>query len=85
MGRIKRATHGTRPLEFKCPSGDLSRADYRSWERSSLPPSTPAFAISHGVLFADLVDLKDQNPKAYPPYDEMARDVIGMIDSDSSR
>ena len=39
-----------------------------------------SFSISHGVLFAYLVDLKNKNPKDYPSYEEMAEDVIEMID-----
>ena len=78
-GRIKKVTHGTCPLDFKAQKKIYGEPIIDLAEKSFTPIDT-SFSISHGVLFANLVDLKDKNPPNYPSYEEMAQDVLEMID-----
>ena len=78
-GRIKRACHGTRPMQFE-ELQDIYQGQIIDLGEQFFTPIDTSFSISHGVLFSYLVDFRDRNPKAYPPYEEMARDVIEMID-----
>ena len=78
-GRIKKATHGTRSIEFR-QLQEIYQGQTIDPGEDFFTPIDTSFSISHGVLFAHLVDLRDQNPKGYPPYEDMARDVVEMID-----
>ena len=78
-GRIKQASHGTRLLDDQSRRRTYGGEIIELGEKLYTPIDT-SFSISHGVLFAALVDLKDQNPKFYPPYEEMAQDVLEAID-----
>ncbi|MCY4643168.1 MAG: HAD-IG family 5'-nucleotidase [Bacteriovoracales bacterium] len=78
-GRIKKASHGLRSMDFKTQR-DVYDGQIIDPSENLFTPIDTSFSISHGVLFSYLVDLRDQNPKAYPPYEEIARDVVEMID-----
>lgn len=78
-GRVKKATHGTCLLDFKTRQEIYGGQIIDLGDKSFTPVDT-SFSISHGVLFADLVDFKDQNSRSYPSYEEMARDVLEIID-----
>ncbi len=78
--KIKNAYHGGRELTYKeqqriykGSSVDLSEDRYLSIDT--------AFSIAFTVVFAQLVDLKDANPKLdLPPYQEIAADVLKSVD-----
>ena len=78
-GRIKKAFHGTRLIEPKALKEIYQGQIVDPGEKFFTPIDT-SFSISHGVLFSHLVDLRDKNPKAYPAYEEMAQDVLQMVD-----
>ena len=78
FGKVKSATHGTLPMPFKILQSIYSNCviDLNDPNIQSLDT---AFSISHGVLFGQLVDMKDQG-LALPSYTEMSEDIKGMID-----
>ena len=78
-GRIKKAAHGTCLLDIETQKKIYGDQIIDLGEKSFTPIDT-SFSISHGVLFANLVDLKDQGSQNYPSYEEMAQDVLEMID-----
>ena len=78
-GRVKKATHGTRRLDTKVLQ-KIYGGEIIDLGEPSFTPIDTSFSISHGVLFANLVDLKDQAPQDYPPYEEIADDVLEAID-----
>lgn len=80
FSKVKKAYHGTNELSFsdtkaiyKGLSIDLNDQNYY--------PIDTIFSISHGVLFAQLVTLKDQMPELFPQsYKELEEDVLRVID-----
>lgn len=78
--KIKNAFHGGRELTYKeqqriykGSSVDLSEERYLSIDT--------AFSIAFTVVYAQLVDLKDNNPDLdLPPYQELAEDVLKSVD-----
>lgn len=77
---IRASYHGMRPLDFKTHQKlykstyiDLSNPDYMAIDT--------AFSISLAILFAQLVDLKDSDPKTtLPEYAQIADDVLDALD-----
>lgn len=78
-GRIKKATHGTRPLTPQ-DLKNIYQGQLIDPGEDSFTPIDTSFSLSHAILFACLIDMKDQNPKSYPSYKEIAEDVLEMID-----
>ena len=78
FGKVKSATHGTLPLPFKVQQNIYSNCviDLNDPNIQSLDT---AFSISHGILFGQLVDLKDQGINL-PSYTIMSEDIKAMID-----
>lgn len=78
FGKVKAATHGTTPMPFKIQQNiysnkvvDLNDPNFQSLDT--------AFSISHGVLFGQLVHMKDQGLNL-PSYTVISEDVKSMID-----
>ncbi len=76
---IRASYHGLKPLDFKSHQKlykstyiDLSNPDYTAIDTS--------FSISLAVLFAQIVDLKDQFPEKFPEYAQIADDVLDALD-----
>lgn len=78
--KIKTTYHGTKEIShkqqvqiYKGSAVDISDPQYMSIDT--------AFSIAHTILFAQLVDLKDQNPELnLPEYAIMADDVTYAVD-----
>lgn len=78
-GKIKQAHHGTNVMNFKDQQElyrgltiDLNDKNYVSIDTS--------FSLAHLIMFSQLVDLKDANPKKYPNYIEMDKDIKDQLD-----
>ena len=80
FGKVKQAYHGTNPLDFKIQQSqyrglniDISEARFRAIDTS--------FSIAHATIFAQLVDLKDNNVLGKElTYSEIESNVISAID-----
>ena len=78
--KVKSATHGTKSMSYK-EMNSIYKGLLIDLNDSNYYPIDTFFSISHGVLFAQLVDLKDQFPEDFPlSYAEMERDIIYHID-----
>ncbi len=78
FGKVKTAYHGTTPLEFKKQQDiysnrviDLNDENFQSLDTN--------FSVSQGVLFAQLVDMKDKG-LALPDFTSIADDVKNAVD-----
>jgi len=78
FGKVKISYHGLKKIDYREQSHiymdrtiDLSAADYKSLDT--------AFAISNGVLFSQLVDLKSRGVEL-PDYAQISDDVTSAID-----
>lgn len=78
FGKVKSASHGTLPIPFKVQQKIYSNSviDLNDPNIQSLDT---AFSISHGILFGQMVDMKDQGLDL-PPYTIMSEDIRAMID-----
>ncbi len=77
-GRIKKAFHGTKEIEHR-KQKEMYRGEVIDLNDQRFMPVDTAFSISHAVLFAQLVDLKDQN-KITHDYEQIAADILEQID-----
>lgn len=78
FGKVKSATHGTTPLSFNMQQSIYSNSviDLNDPNIQSLDT---AFSVSYGVLFGQLVDLKDQGLDL-PSYTLLSEEIKEMID-----
>jgi len=79
FGAIRESYHGTKPIDFKSQQAfygstyiDLNNPNYEVIDTS--------FSIAFCVLYSQLVDLKDENPDAYPSYAILSEDVMTAVD-----
>lgn len=77
---IRASYHGMKPLDFKIHQ-KLYKSTYIDLSNSNYMAIDTSFSISLAVLFAQIVDLKD-NDKAntYPEYAQIADDVLDALD-----
>ncbi len=78
FNQIKMASHGTTPLSFE-QIQEQYQSRYLDLNEPHYYWIDTAFSISHCVLFAQLVTLKDQQDNL-PSYEVIADDVLEMID-----
>ena len=78
FGKVKSSAHGTKQISFYDQKSiyenkvvDLTNTNFQSLDTS--------FSISHGVLYSQLVDLKDET-KDLPDYKALAQDVRKVLD-----
>ena len=78
FGKVKSASHGTKLMDYQVQQNIYSNRviDLNDHNIQSLDTS---FSISNGVLFAQLVDLKD-NGLNLPSYESMAEDIKEVLD-----
>lgn len=78
FGKVKSASHGTKFLDYQSQQKTYSNRviDLNDSNIQSLDTS---FSISNGVVFAQLVDLKDTGVDL-PTYDTMALDIKEVLD-----
>lgn len=79
-GAIRNSFHGTKPIDFS-EQKELYRSIYIDLSHPNYVPIDTSFSISYCVLYAQMVDLKDQDPHAFPSYEEIAQDVGNCLDS----
>lgn len=76
---IRQSFHGTKPIDFA-----QQQIHYRSIYVDLNDPNYIAidtsFSIAFAVLYAQLVDCKDNDPAAYPSYAEITQDVLKCVD-----
>lgn len=77
-GKVKMSYHGTKPLSYKEQQSIYSNSviDLNDNNIQSLDTS---FSISNGVLYSQLVDMKDQGVKL-PDYATLATDIRNTLD-----
>jgi HAD superfamily 5'-nucleotidase-like hydrolase len=77
--RIKQAFHGLKELDYKQMT-KLYKGHFvdLSDERYSAIDTT--FSVPYAVLYSQLVDLKDKNPKDFPDYTRLEADLLDALD-----
>jgi len=78
FGQIKSASHGSKILDYKTVR-EYYKGRYIDLNDPAYICIDTTFSISHAVLFALLIDLKDQKTNL-PSYEIIATDVLEMID-----
>ena len=78
-GAIRGSLHGTQKIAFHQQQKDY-RGTYVDLSSPDFSSIDTAFSISVAILFAQLVDLKDQSPGKYPEYHTILADVIEVMD-----
>lgn len=77
---IRASYHGLKPLDFKTHQ-KLYRSTYIDLSNSEYMAIDTFFSISLGVLYAQIVDLKDSDTtNTYPAYPQIADDVLDALD-----
>ena len=79
FGGIRSSYHGTKAIEF-AEQKKTYRSHYVDLSHPDYMPIDTSFSISFCVLYSQLVDLKDENPRGLPSYDQIAKDVSDCID-----
>lgn len=77
-GKVKMACHGLEQLDFRAVKNAYQNVAVELSDPSFLPLDT-LFAISTGVLYSQLVDLKDRG-LSLPDYANLAADVARSVD-----
>lgn len=77
---IRASYHGTKPLDFKTHQ-KLYRSTYIDLSDGDFLAVDTFFSLSLAVLFAQIVDLKEEdNLHKYPDYIQIADDVLDTLD-----
>ena len=76
---IRHSNHGTKPIEFT-EQQRIYRSVYVDLGDPNYIAIDTAFSIAFCVLYAQLVDYKDQYPLSLPNYREIALDVLHTVD-----
>ena len=76
---IRQSKHGTKPIEF-AEQQRIYRSIYVDLRDPNYIAIDTAFSIAFCVLYAQLVDYKDQYPLNLPNYREIALDVLHTVD-----
>ena len=78
-GLIKKCRHGTRLMNH-AEQTKFYRSTYVDLNDHNYMAVDTAFSISLCVLFAQLIDLKDEFPELFPNYKQIAVDVLSAVD-----
>lgn len=78
-GAIRQSHHGTRPIDFQ-EQQKFYRSIYVDLGDPNYLAIDTAFSIALCVLYAQLVDYKDQHPTQLPSYNVVAYDVLNSVD-----
>ena len=78
-GKVKRACHGLAPLDFRTMKSIYQNVAVELSD-SAFQPLDTLFAISTGVLFSQIIDLKSKGLEL-PDYARIARDVADAVDT----
>lgn len=78
-GAIRQSSHGTHQIDFN-EQKKFYRSTYVDLNDPNYMVIDTSFSISLCLLYSQLVDLKDENPKAFPTYAVLANDVLLAVD-----
>lgn len=78
-GAIRLSHHGTRLIEYR-DQKKIYRSTYVDLKDTNYKVIDTAFSVAFCVLYGQLVDYKDENPKLIPSYDQIAEDVNKAVD-----
>lgn len=79
FGLIKQSHHGTQPINYQ-EQKQFYRSTYIDLSDPNYMVIDTSFSIALCVLYAQLVDIKDEFPKDLPEYSEIAIDVLQSVD-----
>lgn len=77
---IRQSAHGTAPIDFK-EQKQFYRTAYIDLRDPNYMAIDTSFSIAFCVLYAQLVDLKDEFPHLLPDYNQIAKDTLKSVDS----
>lgn len=78
-GAIRQSCHGTRQIDFS-EQKNFYRSTYVDLNDPNYMVIDTSFSIAFCLLYAQLVDLKDESPKKYRNYNVIASDVLSAVD-----
>ncbi len=78
-GAIRQSSHGTHQIDFN-DQKKFYRSTYVDLNDPNYMVIDTSFSISLCLLYSQLVDLKDENPEAFPTYAVLASDVLLAVD-----
>ena len=78
-GAIRNSYHGTKPIDFTTQK-KLYRSIYIDLSHPNYVPIDTSFSISFCVLYAQLVDMRDEDPTSFSSYEEIALDISNCLD-----
>ena len=78
-GAIRESHHGTRPIDYS-EQKLIYRSIYVDLKDANYMVVDTSFSIAFCVLYAQLVDFKDEHPDSLPSYAEIAVDVLNSVD-----
>lgn len=78
-GAIRQSAHGTRQIQF-AEQQNFYRSTYVDLNDPNYMVIDTSFSIAFCLIYAQLVDLKDENPNAYRNYNVIASDVLSAVD-----
>ena len=78
FGAIRQSYHGTQPVNYATQK-KMYRSTYIDLRDPKYIAIDTAFSISFCVLYAQLIDYKDQNPTALPDYYTIAFDTLHAV------
>lgn len=78
-GAIRQSYHGTKRIKFS-EQNQFYRSIYVDLNDDNYMAIDTSFSIAFCVLYAQLVDYKDNNPETLPSYHVMATDVLSSVD-----
>ncbi len=77
-GKVKLSSHGTNPISYK-EQQEIYANKVIDLNDKNIQSLDTSFSISNGVLFSQLVDLKDQGLQL-PGYEQLATDIREILD-----
>ena len=78
-GAIRQSYHGTQLIDFS-EQKQFYRSIYVDLGDPNYMAIDTSFSIAFCVLYAQLVDLKEESPQEFPNYSIIAADVLGAVD-----
>ena len=78
-GAIRQSCHGTQQINF-CEQKKFYRSTYVDLNDPNYMVIDTSFSIALCLLYGQLVDMKDENPRIFPTYTVLANDVLSAVD-----
>lgn len=79
FGAIRLSCHGTKQISFS-EQKKIYRSTYVDLNDSNYMVIDTSFSIAFCVLYAQLIDLKDEESHSFPSYNVIANDVLSAVD-----